>query len=397
MRTPGPTEQASRAVPPPPLGLYVHVPFCASLCAYCDFYRLKAGRGLPRHFDELILAEAALHAAGRAPRADTLYLGGGTPSLLPPRRLARLLGALSRTFDLPCGAEATMEANPETVTEARVARWREAGLNRLSVGVQTFRPELLRRLGRHATAQQVARALETAFRGGFRRLSADLLVGVPGQTLRDLSEDLKRASDAPLDHLSLYALDLHPGTPLHGEVAAGRLRLPEEDATARLWERAHDLLTAAGWRHYEISNFAREGGECRHNLKYWRGEDYLGLGPSAWSRLGGVLAGNPRSLERWAREIRAGRIPWESPERLSPRRMREDRLIFGLRLSEGIPFEEVEPLFEGRREAVETLLRGLESRGLLLRRGGVLALTPRGFLLSNAILSALLPGRFGEA
>ncbi len=397
MRRPNPSESAGRAVLPPPLGLYVHVPFCASLCAYCDFYRLKAGRVLPRDFDDLVLAEAALHAAGRALRADTLYLGGGTPSLLPPRRLARLIGTLSRTFHFPAGAEATMEANPETVTEERVERWREAGLSRLSVGVQTFRPELLRHLGRRATARQAARALEMASRGGFRRLSADLLVGIPGQTPRDLSEDLRRASDAPLDHLSLYALDLHPGTPLHGEVSSGRMRIPAEDTTARLWERAHHFLTAAGWRHYEISNFARGEGECRHNLKYWRGEEYLGLGPSAWSRLGGVLAGNPRSLERWAREIRGGRIPWESPEILSLRRMREDRLIFGLRLAEGVPLEEVEPLFEGRREAVETLLRALEGRGLLRRRMGMLALTPRGFLLSNAVLSALLPDRFGEA
>ncbi|MGC8763595.1 MAG: radical SAM family heme chaperone HemW [Acidobacteriota bacterium] len=378
------------------MGLYVHVPFCTSFCAYCDFYRLQAGRGIPQSFDDLLLAEASLHALQRSIRADTLYLGGGTPSLLPPRRLARLLSALARTFGLPSGAEATLEANPETVTEERVVLWLEAGVNRLSVGVQSFRPELLRRLGRRATASQAARALKTAAAGGFRRLSADLLVGVPGQTLKDLQEDLKRASEAPLDHLSLYALDLHPGTPLHGEVAAGRLRLPTEERTARLWERAHEALSAAGWRHYEISNFARGEGECRHNLKYWRGEEYLGLGPSAWSRMGGVLAGNPRSLERWAREIEAGRIPWETRETLSSRRVREDRLIFGLRLAEGVPLAEVEALFEGRRQVVEELLQRLEGRGLLHRRGGVLALTPRGFLLSSAILAALLPDRIGQ-
>jgi oxygen-independent coproporphyrinogen-3 oxidase len=396
MNAPGEKVLPKTTGPPPPLGLYVHVPFCASLCAYCDFYRLRTERAIPGEFDDLVLAEAALHAAERSLRADTLYLGGGTPSLLPPRRLARLLSGLVRTFGLPPGAEVTLEANPETVTQERVARWREAGVDRLSVGVQSFRPELLRRLGRRATADQAARALETAAAGGFRRLSADLLVGIPGQTLGDLTEDLKRASDAPLDHLSLYALDLHPGTPLHGQVSEGRLRIPSEDRTARLWERAHGLLTAAGWRHYEISNFARNGGECRHNLKYWRGEEYLGLGPSAWSRLGGYLAGNPRSLERWTRAIREGRIPWESPEALSPRRIREDRLIFGLRLAEGVPLQEVEALFEGRREAVEALLQSLEGRGLLFRRGGVLALTPRGFLVSTAILSALLPDRFGK-
>lgn len=379
-----------------PAGLYVHIPFCSSLCGYCDFYRIGSRRGVPRGFEDLLLSEAALHRNQRSIQADTLYLGGGTPSLLPPRRLARLLSGIRKAFGLPSVAEATMEANPETVTPERAEGWREAGINRLSVGVQSFHQDLLVKLGRRATAEQAARSLRTAFAAGFRRLSLDLLVGVPGQSLGDLEEDLRRASDLPLDHLSLYALDLHAGTPLEREVAAGRLRLPAEDRTARYWERAHDLLTSAGWRHYEISNFARSGGECRHNLKYWRGGDYLGLGPSAWSRLGGLLAGNPRSLERWAEAVRAGRIPWETREKLTPRRRTEDRLIFGLRLAEGVPWREVEALFEGRRDSVEALLRSLERHGLLLRRKDLLALTPRGFLLSNAVLAALLPARLGE-
>ncbi len=372
------------------LGVYVHVPYCASLCGYCDFYRTASPDGVPLDYDDQVLQEARLHILETGTRADTVYLGGGTPSLLPVGRLGHLLAGLRERFAVAEGAETTLEANPETVTETSLEGWRRAGVNRLSLGVQSFRPAVLDLLQRRATAGQALEAVMAAGRAGFPRLSVDLMAGVPGQSLRNLEEDLRRASDLPVDHLSVYALDLHPGTPLALRAARGEVLLPDDDRCARMWERVHAVLTGAGWDHYEISNFARRGGECRHNLKYWRGGDYVGLGPSSWSRVRGRLLGNPRDGKAWSEALKAGLPPWETEEVLTPERLLEDRIIFGLRLAEGVPLAEVRRLFAGADARLARLLERLSGRGLAETGGERLRLTPKGFLVSNAVLAELL-------
>ncbi len=372
------------------LGVYVHVPYCASLCGYCDFYRIASSEGIPLDYDDQVLQEARLHVLETNTRADTVYFGGGTPSLLPVGRLAHLLAGLRELFTVAEGAETTLEANPETVTEASLEGWRRAGVSRLSLGVQSFQQAVLDLLQRRATARQALEAVNAAGRAGFPHVSVDLMAGVPGQSLGDLEEDLRRASDLPVDHLSVYALDLHPGTPLALRASRGEVLLPDDDQCARMWERVHDVLTALGWDHYEISNFARRGGECRHNLTYWRGGSYLGLGPSSWSRIRGRLLGNPRDGKAWAEALRAGLPPWETEEILTPERLLEDRIIFGLRLAEGVPLAEVQRLFSGAEARLDHLLKRLSDQGLAETGGERLRLTPRGFLVSNAVLAELL-------
>ncbi|MEW6758269.1 MAG: radical SAM family heme chaperone HemW [Acidobacteriota bacterium] len=372
------------------LGVYVHVPYCASLCGYCDFYRMASPDGVPLEYDVQVLQEARLHVLETGTRADTVYFGGGTPSLLPVGRLGHLLAGLREWFAVAEEAETTLEANPETVTEASLEGWRRAGVNRLSLGVQSFQPAVLSLLQRRATAGQALEAVNAAGRAGFARLSVDLMAGVPGQSMRNLEDDLRRTSDLPVDHLSVYALDLHPGTPLALRAARGEVLLPDDDQCARMWERVHAVLTGAGWDHYEISNFARRGGVCRHNLKYWRGGDYVGLGPSSWSRIRGRLLGNPRDGKAWAEALRAGLPPWETEEILTPERLLEDRIIFGLRLAEGVPLAEVRSLFAGAEASLARLLERLAGLGLAETIGERLRLTPSGFLVSNAVLAELL-------
>jgi oxygen-independent coproporphyrinogen-3 oxidase len=383
-------DPADRTAEEAPAGLYVHVPYCASLCGYCDFYRIAASAGVPEGFEDRILQEAGLYAQVPEVAADTVYFGGGTPSLLSGARLARILRGLRGVFAVAEGAETTLEANPETVDRRSLEGWREAGVNRLSIGVQSFHPRVLSLLDRRATADRAMEAVREASRAGYRRLSVDLMAGVPGQSVRDLEEDLRKASDLPVDHLSLYALDLHPGTPLGAGVERGEVRLPSEDLSARMLERAHEILAEAGWEHYEISNFARAGGECRHNLKYWLGGEYVGLGPSAWSRFRGRLRGNPRDAAAWAQALDAGAPPWRSEEILDARRRLEDRLLFGLRLAEGVPLIEVERLFEGARAPLSSLLDRFRKEEWAETQGGRLRLTPRGFLVSTALLAELL-------
>ncbi len=342
-------------------------------------------------YEGRLLDEARFYAGSSPIAVDTIYLGGGTPSLLDGERLASLLGALGNIFAITPEAEVTLEANPETVCAEAAHGWRRAGVTRLSIGAQSFDPGILGLLERRASPKDVERAVAAGAEAAFLHLSMDLMMGVPGQTNASLERDLLMASGMPLDHLSVYGLDLHPNARLAVAVERGSAILPSEESSARFYELSHDLLAGAGFEHYEISNFARPGGRSRHNMKYWRCTETIGLGPSAWSRFGGELSGNPASLKTWCQAIRDGRLPRDTVERLTPRRRAEDRLIFGLRLAEGVPWLEVKTLMAAEGRDPGELIRKLEDQGNLILKDGRLSLTPKGFLVSNEILVNLLP------
>ncbi len=386
-----------RLFDPSAVGLYIHVPFCASICGYCDFYRvLDRGGGVPAGFEDLLLMESALYRESPPVELDSIYFGGGTPSLLGPERLGRLMRGLGAVFTFRKNPEVTLEANPETVTPQALRGWLEAGVTRLSIGVQSLDEGVLAALDRRAGPGRALEAVERAAEAGFTRLSVDMMTGVPGQDSGSLEGDLERAAQLPVDHLSFYSLDLHPQTKLHREVLLGRLSVPDDDAAARMWERTHELLTERGFEHYEVSSFARPGGRCRHNLRYWQGGDGIGLGPAAWGRFRARLLANPRSLARWREALKEGRPPWESVEPLAPRRQRQDLLIFGLRVSDGVPLESVEEvLAEDGRDPL-ALVKALTDHGYALYEKGVLRLTPLGFLTSSEILAYLLPRGWNE-
>ena len=384
----------------PMRGIYVHVPFCVRKCGYCDFYSVAGGEEALERFPALVEREMDLllrEFPGEAGvPADTVYFGGGTPTVLGSGRLDRLLAAIRSRFPVADDAEVTAEANPGTVSGDDFARLREGGFNRVSLGVQSFRPETLAALGRIHSVEDVRASYRDARRAGFSSVGIDLIFGNPAQDASEWQEDLDLAVTFLPDHVSAYALTPEPGTPIHAAIAGGRTSLPDDDTVARMYAAARETLRAAGYRHYEISNFARSGMECRHNLKYWRRDGYLGLGPSAHGLLFpgesapfGVRTANPPSLPDYARALGEGRPPWGSPRACGSDDAWKESLLFGLRMSEGVSPPSIGkrngPPPDEVREAVENLI----GSGLLLREGDRLRLPERYWFVSNEVLQRL--------
>jgi oxygen-independent coproporphyrinogen-3 oxidase len=381
-------------------GIYVHVPFCVRKCGYCDFYSVAAGEeergGYPALAErEMDLLLRTFPYEGSVP-ADTVYFGGGTPTVLGPDPLNRLLAAIRSRFPVTEDPEITVEANPGTVTGEDFARLREGGFNRVSLGVQSFRPETLASLGRIHSVEDVRTAYRDARRAGFSSVGIDLIFGNPGQDEAEWQEDLDLAVTFLPDHVSAYAMTPESGTPIHAAIGGGEIVLPDDDTVARMYTAARETLRGAGYRHYEISNFARPGKECRHNLKYWRRDGYLGLGPSAHGLLFpggstpfGLRTANPPSLPDYVRALQGGRPPWGSPRECGRDDAWKESLIFGLRMSEGVSPSSIEkrngPPPDETREAVESMV----GSGLLLREGDRLRLPERHWFVSNEVLQRL--------
>ena len=282
--------------------LYVHVPFCRSKCAYCDFNSYAGQEGLIPAYVDALLREAAAWSEA-AETLDTVYLGGGTPSLLPLSQMERLMTGLHGSFTFAADAEVSLEANPESVDLPNLRGLRELGFNRLSIGVQSFDDRELRFLGRvHDTATAEA-AYAAARQAGFANVSLDLIFGLPGQRPAQWRRSLEKALTLEPEHLSLYALTVEEETPLATRIAAGESRAPDEDAQAEMYAWSEEALALAGYEHYEISNWARPGRRCRHNLTYWQSDPYLGLGAGAHSYLGGCRFANEMRPDRYIERV----------------------------------------------------------------------------------------------
>jgi oxygen-independent coproporphyrinogen-3 oxidase len=322
-------------------GLYLHIPFCRRKCPYCDFFSRPATPAQLAKYPELLIRQMErVRSSGpwREPFA-TVFFGGGTPSLLPPSAVAALLRAADRLFGLTAEAEISLEANPGTVTAASLAGYRAAGVNRLSLGVQSLDDRHLARLGRLHSAAEARRAVRWARTAGFANLSCDLMFALPGQTTSDALAGLERFLELQPDHLSCYGLSIEPGTPFARQLAAGHLARADEDVYAETFLGLHHRLTQAGFEHYEISNYSRPGHTCRHNLHTWRRGAYLGLGPGAHSfieRGWGERRAAEADMERFAAAVRAGRDPSEPLETFDRAGAMAETLYLGLRLGEGI-------------------------------------------------------------
>jgi oxygen-independent coproporphyrinogen-3 oxidase len=362
------------------MNVYLHIPFCASLCAYCDFTSF-AGResSLPAYVaalrDEIRLSDL------QGP-LSTVYVGGGTPSLLSPQQLASLLDVLREKAGLSTDAEISLEANPDSARPKNLAGYREAGVNRLSIGAQAAQDSLLKTLGRRHDAAAVARAVTTARVAGFDNLSLDVMFGLPGQTREALEETLDRFLGVHPEHLSLYALQVEEGTPLAERVRRG-LALPGEDEQAEAYQMAQERLASEGLRQYEVSNFARPGRECRHNLAVWRGEDYQGFGVAAVGTVGLERRAQTEDLSTYLAQHREGCFR-PSVERLSEGTRRHERMFLGMRTREGV--SRLDLLKDG---ASEEALRGLLQEGFLLEQEGRISPSPRAYLVLNAVLGRL--------
>src|SRR5659263_339896 len=369
-------------------GIYVHVPFCVRKCGYCDFYSVAGGEEERDRYPGLVEREIDLllraYPGEAEVPADTVYFGGGTPTVLGPDGLNRLLAAIRSRFPVAEGAEITTEANPGTVTGDDFSRLREGGFNRLSLGVQSFRPETLAALGRIHSVEDVRAAYRDARRAGFSSVGIDLIFGNPGQDEAEWQEDLDLAVTFLPDHVSAHALTPEHGTSLHTAIAGGEIALPDDDTVARMYSAARETLGAAGYRHYEISNFARPGKECRHNLKYWRRDGYLGLGPSAHGLLFpgesapfGLRTANRPSLPDYVRALGEGSLPWGPVHTCDREDAWKESLIFGLRMSEGVSLSSIEERNGPPPEPVRGAMESLIGSGLLLREGDRLRLPER--------------------
>lgn len=384
-----PTTVQARDEGRPPLGLYVHVPFCAAICNYCNFNRGLLEEALRRRYVDALAREIGRAADGSP--ADTIYFGGGTPSLLSGEDVGQIVAACRASFEVASEAEVTLEANPETVDAPRLGRLREAGVTRLSIGVQSFRDEELRRLGRVHDVARVYAAVEAARTAGFDNLSLDLMMWLPQQTLPQWRESVDQAIGLGPEHLSLYMLELYPNAPLREDMArAGWSQAPDDDA-ADMYLDAMARLERAGYRQYEISNVARAGRESRHNLKYWRDGEWLGFGCGAHGTRRGERWRNVSSTTEYVARMTAGGGVRAETRVLSAEDRAAEALITGLRLVEGVDAAAI-----GTRYAVDVLGRwgpGLVpfvDAGALLREGTRLRLSRSGMLLANEVLSVFV-------
>ena len=364
------------------LGIYVHVPFCASTCDFCAFYQEAPKReDLDRYLDGI---ERELALAGPHRPADTIFWGGGTPSALPARDLERL----GRTLLDHLGAtprEWTIEMAPSSVKPDKLEVLCDLGVNRISLGVQSFDPATLAGLGRRHSPAQVYAAIDAIRAAGFENLNLDFIFSVPGQSPAAWLADLAEAVRLAPTHLSTYCLTFEEDTVLWLKLSKGQVR-PDIQVDAAMYETTWDFLEAAGYHQYEISNYAQPGRECAHNLDTWAMQEWLGLGPAAASQYQGRRFANPPDLERWLKGVNAGQLDRVDEVALSPTLLATDALIFGLRMNRGVNLDELEKRFsEFDFAALEAVWRDLQENGLLEKTGGVLRLTRAGRLVADRV------------
>lgn len=370
------------------IGLYLHIPFCKSKCPYCDFC------SFPRPSNEMVdayIAELTRRAAVWGERCrdrtvDTLYIGGGTPTLLTPAQADRLLTAIYQAFRLETDAEVTVECNPATADREALRVWHTLGVNRLSMGAQSADPSELSALGRLHSWDDVCHTVEDARAAGIHNINVDFMIGIPRQTRESLTDTLTRAVALAPDHLSAYCLQLEEGTPF-ARRGASALSLPDDDEVAARYELAAALLREAGYEHYEISNFALSGKRSRHNTHTWQAREYLGLGVAAHSYLNGERFGQGRDLSAFLRgeDITVERYT------MTPEERADEAVMLGLRLREGVEETDFRERFGvDFSDRYEKKCTPFVANGLMTRKNGRTALTEAGWLVSNAILSAIL-------
>ncbi len=371
------------------LGLYVHIPFCAAICNYCNFNRGLDDPALRHRYVQAVCRE--IRRAGDGAPADTIFFGGGTPSLLAPPDVGAIVSALRASFALAPDAEVTLEANPESVTPETLAGYREAGVNRLSFGVQSFHDAELVRLGRLHSAARAVTAVGEARTAGFDNVSLDLMMWLPQQALADWLASVDRLLAAAPEHASLYLLELYPNAPLREAMARERWSLAPDDDAADMYLAALERLDAAGYEQYEISNVARPGRRSRHNLKYWEDGGWLGFGCGAHSTRDGVRWRNLSATPDYIGAVDADGTVRVEERRLTPRERAEEAAFTGLRLCQGVDLAHIHQAYgiDIWSERQGELARFVEA-GILSYDVGRLRLTRRGMLLANEVMGALI-------
>ena len=373
------------------LSLYIHIPFCVRKCHYCGFYSTAYSSPKADAFLQALEIEIKGHHAELEKSAlETIYIGGGTPTALSEGQLSALISIVRRNATIAPGAEWTIEANPNSMSERKLALVREGGVNRLSLGVQSFSDALLQTLGRLHNSREAGEAFLCARNAGFTNIGLDLIYGVPGQSGREWTESLDRTLLLKPEHLSLYCLSLDEGSRFAAEAAAGRFSLPDDEATAGMYETALDRLHKGGYERYEISNFSLPGYACRHNMNYWRRGEYLGLGPSAWSFQDNRRWRTVSDTDEYIRLLESGLDVTAESETINAAQAASEFIMLGLRTREGMDLGRYEQQFgAGMRARLEENIGPLRRSGLVLQVSGRLVLSDRGILLSNDVTARL--------
>ena len=366
-------------------GLYIHIPFCLSKCHYCDFYSLTSISAVPDFLDALF-KEMEMYR-NRFNSFDTVYIGGGTPSLLSPQQLENILVRIGENFDLISDSEITVETNPADLNRSYLESIREIGINRINIGVQSFDQKVLNFLGRRHSLMQALSAVEASRKAGFHNIGLDLIYGVPGQSIDSWLDTLKQAVAFSPEHLSCYQLTLEPKTPLGKRYQAGEFSIPGEELQYEFFMKTSQFLEGAGYIHYEVSNFAR-GTELasRHNQKYWDHSPYLGLGPAAHSFQDNQRWWNHRCLDQYLAAINAGNLPIEETETLTMEQLRLEALYLGLRTKKGVCLQDFKnryhfDLFTEKKK----MLDKLQEEGFISIQEGHLSPTPTGLAVADSL------------
>ncbi len=371
-------------------GVYIHIPFCKSFCSYCDFYSIT-DNSLKETLVQSVISEASARSSYlEGEEAETVYFGGGTPSLLEPESVARIIEALRKNFVFAADPEITIEVNPDDVYEGFFRDMHQAGVNRVSIGVQSWNDKRLRYLGRRHDAAQSAKALDAVFREGFENVSADLIYGIPGMTTADLKNDLKKTFSYPVKHLSAYHLTVEEGTKLGRLRKEGKLKETDEETSAAMFSLLGTFCREHGFIHYEISNFALQGYISRHNSSYWKQVPYIGLGPSAHSFDRRSRQWNVSDVRKYIKAISAGEIPYEREE-LDRITIFNEYVMTSLRTMWGIDLQHVEEFYDKELHDYLVNLSGKYiGYGLMKREKNTLVLTDQGRMISDNIIAELL-------
>ena len=377
-----------------PIGIYIHVPFCSGRCSYCGFVTNQYDPALEESFVRAVLKEIELRSrpdsmiGGLNSEVDTIYLGGGTPSILRPENIATVIDRCKDNFKTTSDLEITIEANPATVDLNGLKHLRVAGVNRISLGIQSFNDKELAAMGRRHTASDGLAVFRNARTAGFENISIDLIAGFPDQSFASMRRNLSTALELEPEHLSIYLLEVKEGTELEARIRSGQVQVPDDDLAATLYEYICETVVGAGYEHYEISNFARAGRVSRHNLKYWEDDIYIAFGPGAHGMTGRNRYVNIEDLNKYAAFVSENKSPFSSLTELTPEIRFKDALIMGTRLVAGLDLQ-----FLGERynvnaeEFVRASIGDLSDSGLFKTEARKLILTARGRLLSNIIFS----------
>lgn len=356
-------------------GVYIHVPFCVQKCPYCDFYSVKSDENLQRLYTDAICREILNYP--KSIKCDTIYFGGGTPGILKPQHFEKILNTLNGHFDIDKNAEISLETNPAVIDKKGFLDLKKAGFNRVSIGVQSLNDDDLKFLGRLHDSKGAVNAICDAFDAGFDNISIDFMMCLPNQSTEKFLQNLEKTKNLPVNHISAYMLKIEENTPF----AKQNLILPDEDLSAETYIKSAEYLESIGFEHYEISNFAKSGFECRHNLKYWQCEEYIGLGPAAHSFYKNKRYAKQRDLTDFLQDPYKTYITDENCNAL------EEKIMLNLRLKSGF---DTNILDTKKQSAVLNRAEIFEKHGLMQIKNGIICLTKQGFLVSNSIISDII-------